>query len=252
MKRSILTLLTIVTVISTKAQGVGGGDSAYFVNGFAPTYTIKWNPSSIAFGKISLFGEYNFKPRRSITFNAGIPVEVSTTRRIEDEMRTITMKSYSAMAGYRMYLGSGVGKGLYFEPYLKYMGSKGSFPYVDTESIDSTTYFLSSNYRGAGVGAQLGVQFLIAKKLTLDFFFLGPEANLSKWDIDLQEKGNYTWDSQDAAEALDILNDIVDDLPDFISDNVKTSVNADAKTVSAKYNGFIPGFRFGLSVGWRF
>jgi hypothetical protein len=252
MKRSILSLFAMVAALVLNAQAIDSADSEKAAPSFSPSFAVKWNPSSIVFGKVSLFGEYNFKNRRSLTFNAGIPVETATYWNIEDESRKITMKSYSVMAGYRMYLGKHNMKGLYFEPYLKYMGSKGSFPYMDTKSVDSTIYLLSSNYRGGGVGAQLGVQFLIVKKITLDFFLLGPEANLSKWDIDLQEKGDYSWDTQDAQEALDILNDIVDDLPNFISDNVKTSVDAPSKTVRAKYNGFLPGLRMGVSVGIRF
>lgn len=249
MKRSILALFSLALAFSLNAQMQ---DSVYAVNAFKPSLAVKWSPASIYFGKISLLGEYNFKNKRSITFSAGIPVEVSTQWRIENEDRTITMKTYSAMAGYRMYLSKGNMHGLYFEPYLKYLGSKGSFPYVDTESVDSTTYLLKSNYRGGGVGAQLGVQFLIAKRVTLDFFFLGPEANLCKWDIDLQDKSSYSWDASDAAEAKDIMDDIVDDLPDFISNNIKTSVDAPTKTVSAKYDGILPTLRFGISIGFRF
>jgi hypothetical protein len=252
MKRSILTLLFFALIFGVNAQAVEQYDSARVVQSFDPSFAVKWNPESIYFGKISLFGEYNFKKKRSFTFSVGIPVKTSTVWNIEDEDRTITMKTFSLMAGYRMYMGKGAMRGFYFEPYLKYMKSKGSFPYVDTESTDSTTYLLSSDLRGAGVGAQLGVQFLIAKRVTLDLFLIGPEANLSKWDIDLQDRGNYSWDAQDAAEAKDIMDDIVDDLPDFISDNIKTSVNAPTKTVSAKYDGILPGLRFGISLGVRF
>jgi len=247
----------MITVLVVNAQAVENKeitntDSVKAVPSFAPSYAVKWNPLSIPFGKVSLFGEYNFKNRRSLTFHAGIPVETSTYWHIENERRKITMKSYSVMAGYRMYLGKHNMRGFYFEPYMKYMGSKGSFPYMDTKTPDSTVYVLSSNYHGGGVGAQLGVQFLVAKSITLDLFLLGPEANLSKWDIDLTEKSDETWTLLDAKNAQDVLNDIVDDLPNFISENVKTSVDAPSKTVSAKYNGFLPALRVGLSIGVRF
>jgi hypothetical protein len=253
MKRSIVTVLSFVLALGVSAQALENQDSLKPVaQSFTPSFAVKWSPPSIYFGKISLSGEYNFKKKRSVTFYIGVPVETSSRWNIEDEKRTITMKTFSLMGGYRMYLGKGAMRGLYFEPYLKYLGNKGSFTYVDTESIDSTTYLLSSDLNGVGVGAQLGVQFLIAKRVTLDFFFLGPEANLSRWDIALQDQGNYSWDALDAAEAKDIMDDIVDDLPGMISNHVETSVNASSKTVSAKYDGILPGIRFGISLGVRF
>jgi hypothetical protein len=142
MKQSILSLLSVIAMLGLHAQATDSSKSENAETSFSPSIAVKWNPSSIVFGKISLFGEYNFKNRRSLTFNAGIPMETSTYWNIEDERRKITMKSYSVMAGYRMYLGRHNMQGFYFEPYLKYMGSKGSFPYMDTKSVDSTVYLL--------------------------------------------------------------------------------------------------------------
>ena len=214
--------------------------------------TVKWNPAALAFGKISLSGEYYFKNRHSITLSLGIPTEITTKWKIEGEKRKVTMKSFSVMAGYRKYLKKDDMQGLYFEPYIKYADSEGSSPYIDQLSTDKTPYLLSSDYSGVGAGAQLGIQFLFAKKLMLDFFFLGPEVNFSKWNIHLQDQGNYSWDAQDAAEALEILNNIIDDLPRFFSENVEPSVDAQTKTVTAKYKGLLPGFRVGFSIGYRF
>jgi hypothetical protein len=252
MKRSIVTLLSFVLVLGVSGQALESQDSSKPVKSFTPSYAVKWNPASLYFGKIGLFGEYNFKKKKSVTFHVGIPFEKSNHWNIEDEDRTIVMKSWAVMGGYRMYLGKGAMKGFYFEPYLKYMGSKGSFVYIDTKSTDSTRYLLSSDLKGGGVGAQLGVQFLIAKRVTLDFFFLGPEANFARWDIELQDQSNSSWDALDAANAKDVLDDIVDDLPHMISKNITTDVNASTKTASAKYDGILPGMRFGISLGVRF
>jgi hypothetical protein len=252
MKRSILTLSFFILAIGAWAQDTTGVIGVDSVQVFQPSWAVKWNPVSLGFGKISLFAEYHFKNRRSLSFHLGIPVEISTKWKIEGEKRKVTMKSFSAMAGYRMYLKKADMQGLYFEPYLKYTKSEGSSPYVDQLSTSKTPYLLRSDYSGGGVGGQLGIQFLIAKKLTLDLFFLGPEANISKWDISLQDQGNYDWDAQDAAEALDILDNIIDDLPDFLSENVESSVDASTKTVTAKYKGLLPGVRCGFSIGFRF
>jgi hypothetical protein len=213
---------------------------------------IKWAPSAIYFGKISLGGEYSLDAKSAVTLNIGIPFDKTWRHEINGEDESLTHKTFSLMGGYRLYLGKGDGHGLYFEPYLKYLKYEAS-SIVDAELQGINRNFsVQGKYKGVGVGAQLGAQFLIAEKFVIDFYFLGPEANISKTNIFMQELGNgASWDEQEANEAEDEIQEILDDIP-IIKNKAEVSVNANQRNMTASYKGFLPGYRIGLSLGWRF
>ena len=153
------------------------------------------------------------------------------------------------MAGYRMYLGKKEMRGFYFEPFLKYLDNQ--FVTNTSFEIDATDrpFIVTSDYSGMGVGAQLGVQFLIANKVAIDFYFLGPEANIAKQKLVAQETGSgLPWSNSEAEDAEEQIEDFIDDIP-LLKDNMEVTVNAGAKNVRTKYDGFLPGIRFGLSIG---
>ena len=219
---------------------------------FQPAFVLKWNPFSLPFGKISMLGEYLFKEKRSFTLAAGIPIEQTTTIEIDQEKRQVHSKTFSAMAGYRLYLGKQSLKGVYFEPYFKYVRNDANLTVNGDLGTTPTEFYLRSKYSGYGVGAQLGLQFLIARRISIDFFFLGPEANLSDYSLvsrDVSSSG--PWDAQDAADAEKEIRDVVDDIP-LIGKKINVQVDPASKTAKAEYNGFLPGFRAGISFGFRF
>ncbi len=220
-------------------------------NNFDKSQVIKWNPVSIKFGKISMFGEFNYRPRRSFTLGIGIPFDYQNEYTINDDRQDVTTQTLSLMAGYRMYMGKKPVSGFYFEPYLKYVKNDiESFIFTDLDN-DPVIFRGTSKYSGFGVGAQLGVQLLIGRKIAIDFFFLGPEANLSKVNVEARDITSSSWDAQDAADAQQKIEDIVKDIP-VIGDNIKVDVDASTRRVTADYKGFLPGFRAGVSVGVRF
>jgi hypothetical protein len=219
---------------------------------FDKSIIVKWSPASLAFGKIGLGSEFNFKKKKSITFYVGIPAEKELTADIDGEDRSLKMKTTSIMAGYRMYFGKKPMKGLYFEPYLKYLKNEAT---TNTDfEIDGTdrSFLVTSDYSGVGVGAQLGVQFLIAKRVAIDFFFLGPEANSAKHNLIAQETGGGApWSNSEAQDAEDEINDFINDVP-LLKDNFSVAVDAANRNVKTNYKGFLPGIRFGISIGVRF
>ena len=88
--------------------------------------------------------------------------------------------------------------------------------------------------------------------VTIDLFFLGPEANSAKHNIVMQDiTSTGPWDAQESADAQQEIDDAIGDLP-IIGDKLKVVVDANARTVSSDYKGFLPGFRTGLSIGFRF
>ncbi|SHF78337.1 DUF3575 domain-containing protein [Flavisolibacter ginsengisoli] len=248
MKRIFFLLALSCLFQHVNAQAGDAANNEHYI----PFTIIKWNPSSLYFGKIGLMGEYNFKKKKSVTFNIGIPISKTTSVRIDDKDREVEMKTFSVMGGYRMYLGNAAMAGMYFEPYLKYVKSDGS-TILDTDLDGKPTNFATTSaYKGFGVGAQLGVQFLIAKRVVIDFFFLGPEANSATHKVVMHDiTSTDPWDAQDAADAQAEINSSIGDLP-IIGDKLNVVVDPNAKTVSSDYSGFLPGLRFGLSIGVRF
>ena len=245
MKRLIVTLAAVLLFVQSHAQKEEAP-------AFIKSYIVKWSPPSLYFGKFGIGSEYNFKKKKSVTFNIGIPVEKKLTFEIDDEDRKLKIKTFSAMGGYRMYLGKKPMKGLYFEPYLKYVDNE--FVTNTEVEIDGTDrpFIVTSDYSGFGVGAQLGVQILIAKKIAIDFYFLGPEANLSKHKLLAQEIGaGSPWNSSEAEDAEQEIKDFIEDIP-LLKDNAEVSVNAAARNVKLNYDGFLPGFRIGISIGIKF
>jgi hypothetical protein len=240
--RKFLTLILIVVSSFAMAQ-----DSSYKQHG-----VIKWNPGSLAFGKISIGTEWNYKHKKSVTFNIGIPANSKTTYELDGQDRDLNLKSFSLMGGYRMYLGHKDMTGFYFEPYLKYVSNKASTVYSTTINNRNATFDFTSDYSGFGIGGQLGVQFMIAKVITFDLFLLGPEANSASHKAKMVEIGNnIPWTFVDANDAKRELEDALKDVP-IIGDKVEVTVDTNNKTVSSKYNGFLPGLRAGLSIGIRF
>ena len=249
MKKIIFSGLCFIALTQANAQNENEKQGT---SDFASSTAVKWNPSSLYFGKIGLQGEYNFKKKKSVTFALGIPMSHSLSVKMDDEDRKVEMKTFSVMGGYRMYLGKKTMTGVYFEPYLKYVKNDAA-TLIDTDLGGEPVIFATtSKYSGFGLGAQLGVQFMIAKRVVFDFFFLGPEANSVKHTVvmrDLSSTGS--WDAQEAADAQKEINESIGDLP-IIGDKLKVTVDPNKKTVSSDYSGFLPGIRFGLSVGVRF
>ncbi len=219
---------------------------------FESSIAVKWSPASLAFGKIGLGSEYQFKKKKSVTFNIGIPMKQSITYEIDNEDRDLDMKTFSVMAGYRMYLGKKPMRGVYFEPYLKYLDNEAVTSTDFQVGLTDRPFLVTSDYSGFGIGAQLGVQFLIAKRVVIDFYFLGPEANSAKHNLLAQEtRAGLPWSNAEAQDAEDEINDFVNDIP-ILKDNFDVTVNAAARNVQTSYKGFLPGFRFGLSIGVKF
>jgi hypothetical protein len=216
-----------------------------------PNISFKWTPSGIVFGNISLLGEYNFG-KNSLTAKIGIPFSKHQTFQFDDKDADFTMKATSFLAGYRTYLSKRHMRGLYFEPYFKYVHHTSEGTGDAVLDGDKVVMSFTNDYNGAGVGAELGVQFLVAKRVVIDFFFLGPEVNWARNNFKAVEtSGTIPWTSVQADEAEQDIRDFIDQFP-FIKNKVNVMVNRSNKTVMADFKGALPGYRIGVSVGIAF
>ncbi len=219
---------------------------------FRPAAAVKWNAASLSFGKLSLGGEYNYQHGKSFTFNIGVPVGKTLKATVNNETRSLKLKTTSVMGGYRLYMGKKPMSGFYFEPYVKYL--KTSLTTNTTFTINGTdrNFDVTGSVGNIGIGAQLGVQFLISDVVVIDWFLIGPEANSSSFRFTAQETGNGpAWDTGAAGDAQQQIQDFIDAIP-IINKKAGLEVNSNARYVKARYNGFLPGIRTGVSIGIRF
>lgn len=212
---------------------------------------LKWAPASLAVGKITVGGEYNFKEKNSIEVFIGIPVTINRRLEYDGKKSNMNSKAYSILGGYRRYLGQQPSSGFYLEPFVKYLKHKSSGILEGNLSGEKALFNSITNYQAFGAGLQLGVHFIVAKRISLDIFFLGPEANAAKFTSSATDITNaLPWTIVEADEARKDIRDAIDDIP-IIDDKLEITVNQNQKTVYTKYSGFLPGIRFGTSVGIR-
>src|SRR5687767_4481609 len=185
----------------------------------SPSVNIKWGPAGIFLGGLNLHAEYNFG-KNSLTAKIGVPVNHQQVFKYDDKDAVFNMKATSFLAGYRTYLSKKHMRGIYFEPFFKYVHhtSEGhGEALLDGERVKMN---FTNDYNGVGVGAQFGVQFLIKKIIVIDFYFFGPEINASRNNFKAVEESNVApWGSIDAYQAEQDVREFMRKLP-FIGNNI--------------------------------
>ena len=219
---------------------------------YAPAITAKWAPTGLILGSLSFQGEYNFGGNSSLTAKIGIPVRANHSFEYDNEDAMFGLKATSFLAGYRMYLSKKHLKGIYFEPYFKYVYHVSEGSANSTLDGRSVRMNISNEYNAAGVGAQLGAQFLIKDRFVIDLFFLGLEINSAKNNFKAYEASSVIeWSGEEAADAQQDIRDFVDDLP-IIRNKTDVRVDKENRSVMANFKGALPGFRIGVSFGLAF
>jgi hypothetical protein len=268
MIRTLTIILVFCCSIHCLAQDTTRRTNTEFYPVIRKWYCVKLNPASLYFGKASFFGEYT--PRRryryggltAFTFGLGIPLSLENRYTINKNERTLKMKTFSAMAGYRVYITDGTGlfagevSGLYLEPYLKYVSNSttGSFNTnlaTSATAASEVSFSSASKYSGTGIGIQLGFQFHIRGRFLIDAFIIGPEINSMKTNIALQDLTSQSaWNSYQSEDARNVFDDF-NKLP-ILRGKLVTSADDGKRTISGSYKGLLPGFRIGISIGYSF
>jgi hypothetical protein len=210
---------------------------------------LKWAPGSLEAGKLTLGGEYHFKKKNSFELFFGFPAPTTHQFNYDNSSSSLQTKAASVLAAYRYYLGKRSAAGFYVEPYYKYLHHQVSGLLQGDLNGESALFNMHTDYKGNAVGLQMGVQFFIAKTVSIDFFFLGPEANLGTFSTTATDiSSTLPWTSIDANEAEKDIRDALKTIP-VIGSRVDVQVDQNTKTVTTHYNGFLPGVRIGISVG---
>ena len=101
------------------------------------------------------------------------------------------------------------------------------------------------------VGCQLGIQFLIAKRVSVDFYFLGLEGGLLNGNI-VTTPTSYTEYNPFILSALkNVIDQNIANAPAIIRNKLTTSETSSQVIVKAG-NATYPWYRGGISIGFAF
>lgn len=216
---------------------------------------VKFLPENLLVNSLSFEYERKFSAKNSILVGVGLPTDKAFADRlgansssnppINDKLGTMCLR-----VAYRHYTGQHVNPvGFYISPYLKYQ----KITVGATEKKDlglstayTQTYLVNGNTMGAGI--QLGTQFLIAKRICVDFYFLGLEAGLANMNGTVTSSPNNTSANDKMKQNVD---DFVKDLPSLFRDKIVVTQTPTEVLVKASSIPF-PWYRGGISIGLAF
>ena len=236
--------LTLILILSLICSFINAQDKA-----FEPKITLKWAPTGLIMGNASFQGECSLLTKSSLTAKIGVPVGRTYGATFDGHQVDMQMKAVSFLAGFRRYLSKQVLRGLYIEPFFTYVHHTSDGTGEGELDGQPVIMDFTNAYNGVGIGVQLGAQFIVAKRLVIDLFFLGPQLTSSINNfraIDPYHSG--AWTNIQAEEAEQDIKDFLNQFP-LIRNKVDVHVDNMNRTVTADFNGPLMGIRFGLSIG---
>lgn len=215
---------------------------------------VKFLPVNLLFQSIAFEYERMINPSNYITLGIGIPNQKSIIGKygidFGSDVKSAELGTMHIRAAYRHYTSQRMlPKGFYIEPYVKYLKISGNGNVENTDFNDTYKGHIDVNLNSMNLGFQLGTQFLIAKRITLDLYFLGLEAGILNGDI------NATSDLGDpyATHLKTYIENKIADLPSYVGDKLTVSQSADKKRINVNANNIIyPWYRGGFSIGFAF
>jgi hypothetical protein len=244
--RYILTTFAIVLVVRCSAQQA---DSVQ-----THLNTIKVNLISSAIFRNSLVGSYErvLKPRQSLGVMVGVvrfPTIAdfgSLIHVVDDNKQT----GFVVGAEYRFYLKKEnkylAPRGVYVGPYATYYGFKNdrALTYTSPDTQATTDALLTMDIKVLNIGAQLGYQFVIKNRFTIDLVIIGP--SLANYQLKSTLEGDFDVTEEEILEneILAALTARFPGLKDLLTDK-----NLDLRGDNAAWSA---GFRYQLNIGYRF
>lgn len=161
----------------------------------------------------------------------------------KDVLDKLRLSNFAITPEFRWYPGSrGYGRGFYIAPYYRYAKFKSNDVVYDynnnTESIR-----LSGKFSSHSGGVMLGAQWFLGENISLDWWIIG--AHYGSGDGVFDGLTDHTLTPQEQADLRQSLEDT--EVPFG-----KKQVTVTANGASLRLNGGWPGFRAGLSLGFRF
>ncbi len=249
--RTLILVLTIFSLYSF-GQDVSTNSSDTLPRG--RRNVVKFLPVNLFLNSTSFEYERKISPRNSLILGVGLssPKTFADKFNLGDTKNRISDDSFGSMAirlAYRHYTGHRIQPaGFYISPYLKYQKLTASAtnnrtpdsgdPYIENYDLKANTM---------NVGFQLGWQFLIAKTVSIDFYFFGIEAGIADVTATVKSPNPNTINDVESN-----VRENVDKLPSFFANKITITRNGnnqiDVKGSSMPY----PWLRSGISIGIAF
>lgn len=221
-----------------------------------PRNVFKFLPEDLFFQTISLQYEGMVGPKNSLILGVGFPNQQEFIGKyginIDPDVVSAKFGTTHIRAALRHYYSgkSNLPRGFYIEPYLKYQHINGSSYIVGIQEQTHKPYegLLDLKFDTYNVGFQMGVQFMIAKFITFDFYFLGLEAGVLNGSVN-SKSPNSTQGSLIKTKIQGAVDDM--DLPSFMKDRITVTQSGYRVNATAD-NVIYPWYRGGISVGIAF
>lgn len=202
-------------------------------------------------GNINVGYEKVLSENKALAFHVGVfvPREVTVSLTFGDETAAEVLEELdnnvqglSIVGEYRMYAGDkGAPFGFYVAPMVRY----NNYEMTVGADFDGETAEVQTKLNRIGLGLQLGTQFQLGERMTLDWYFLGLTIDQNTITIEASSNNPDT----DFQEIEEDLQADVDDLP-LYSDEIELTSGNDF--VKAKGSIIGLGLRSGLTIGYRF
>lgn len=131
-------------------------------------------------------------------------------------------------------------RGVYLGPYVSYYSFQNNYNISSDFTGVTTQGSMKSDISFLNIGVQLGYQFVIRNRWTIDFVFFGP--SVTNYRMDLNLDGNFTVD-----ESNEVVRGIIEAVP--LLDKLLKSESISA---SGRTSVWSMGYRACLQVGFKF
>ncbi|MBO9681252.1 MAG: DUF3575 domain-containing protein [Flavisolibacter sp.] len=255
-KHAISLALLCFSLTQLKAQtGPGSVESK---NKQEQVNLVKLNLTALALKNYSF--QYERTLNRKVSVALGVRTMPSTTlpfknaivKQVGDDdadtkntIENFKLSNFSLTPEVRIYLSKkGYGRGFYLAPFYRYASFKTSTLNFDYEGAGTSgTISLSGKLTANTGGLMLGAQWPLSKRLSLDWWILGPHYGSGTGEF--TGKTSHTMTAEEQNDLRNQLNDL--DIP--LTDKTVT-VNANGATL--KLDGPWGGIRSGILLGFKF
>lgn len=217
---------------------------------------IKWNMTPFilwSYKNINIGYERVLSPYRSFSVNAGYFELPQFSANLLDSLNienSTDRSGYSFSGDYRFYFKKRNKKmapdGLYWGPYGSFHHSRFENKIVLLNQDPALDALFGAKINIAAVGVELGYQFIIKERLSIDLIFMGPSISLYNFNMTFGAEGEADIDPDDEyfRAIYDILKGKIPGFDKLIQDGEVT-------TSGVSYNtGF--GLRYMIQIGYRF
>jgi Protein of unknown function (DUF3575) len=251
MNKFILFTLFLLVFQTVDAQDANTTTKRRAIISIAPLSLAKFS------GQVKVRGEFVINARKSVTLTIGIPKKLTLPSNFGKYLVTndegnakisdaaSNTKLFSMLLDFRFYKASkGAPRGFYYAPYLKFL--KGDMDLVIPNTVLNYTETFSATGVSLGAGLNLGVNWIIKNRVSIDWTFL------SLGFQSLTTTGSYNTTEPDV-NVQEYTDDVVRNLGRIPLVGNKFKVAADGDNVSIKMkNQFLPDGAMRLTIGVAF